>query len=78
MDVAARGYLVLAPTFSANGQLKSMKIDRVTRSFPQRLADGERVVPITISVPVSVFGSLPQVAIHVPEGDVIVPEVTVG
>ena len=53
--VAAGGYLVLKPVTTMHGQIKGMKIDRVTQTYPQRLADGERAVPITVMVPKSVF-----------------------
>ena len=76
--VAAGGYLVLKPVTTVHGQITGMKIDRVTQTYPQRLADGERAVPITVVVPKSVFQPLPSVFIDVPEGEVVAPQVRVG
>jgi len=76
--VAAGGYLVLKPVTTMHGQIKGMKIDRVTQTYPQRLADGERAVPITVTVPKSVFQPLPSVLIDVPESEVVRPVVKVG
>ena len=78
-DVKIEGYLVLEPThvWGPNGVVTKAKLARATQR-PPVLGNNERAVKISITVPASVFGPVAEVAVTVPEGDVIVPVVEVG
>lgn len=76
--VPAGGYVVVKASYDfTRGGVKSVRVDRITQTVP-RLADGERCFYLNVLLPASIFLPMPTVFVEVPEGDVIVPEVTVG
>lgn len=77
-ELIATAYVVLEPVYTPHGNLRGMKISRVTQRRPVNLINGEQCFPLNVIVPASVFKPLPGVSIKVPQAELVAPLVTVG
>lgn len=74
--VTASGYLVIEGVENSYGVLNSAKYVKVTGRLPQ-MDNNQRAIKLSIKVPKKVFDPIASVAIEIPEGAIIMPEVTI-
>ena len=77
-DLSAAAFVVVEPRYNTYGDVKGIRLDRVTQGRPQNLQGGEVAFRLEVTLPAQVFRPIGDVIVAVPESEIIVPVVEVG
>lgn len=78
LQFTATGWVIVVPTYNTYGKRIGFKLQRIVKSRPQMLANGERAFKLSVTLPEEVFDPFADVSITVPASEVIEPLVQVG